>query len=272
MLDVADAEVWGRKVLFLYPHSVIQDELVRELFRHEYEVYLLGDHETAPLALTRYPGSIMFINLDQGMPEPAWEALIRELIADQAGAARLGVVSQHADRELAEKYLMELGLPCGFITLKQGPKEALKTLLTVLEANEARGKRRYVRALCGKADMATFNLKVYGRVYTGAIDDISSAGMACTFEQVVDLSQGKEMDDMQLRLRGTLCKVRVRHLGSKAGEGDRTSNVFTFDHSVDSSGRGKIQEFVYGTLQREMNRQLEQSALGAEDAASAPVA
>ena len=35
----------GKKVFFLYPPSVVTDELVWEVVRNEYEVYLLKDHK-----------------------------------------------------------------------------------------------------------------------------------------------------------------------------------------------------------------------------------
>ena len=215
----------------------------------------MHDHQPLETVLRANPASIILCNIEHGMSEQQWEHLIRQLMADQSIDCRLGVVSQHGDRRLAEKYLMEMGVPCGFISLRVSPRELLRTLLTVLEANEARGKRRYVRAPCTAADMATFNLKVYGRVFDGSVVDISSAGMAATFDQPIDLSVGKEMVDMQLKLRGSLCRVRVTHLGGKDGDEGRL-HVFSFDHSANPECRPKVQEFVYGTLQREMDRQL----------------
>ena len=103
-------------MLFLYPHSVIKDEIVRDLFRNEYEVYLVHDHLPLVPVLRDSPGSLLFCNIEHGMAEPEWDQLIRDLLADDGVDCRPGGVSQHGDRALAEKYLMEIGFPCGFIT------------------------------------------------------------------------------------------------------------------------------------------------------------
>lgn len=34
----------GKKVFFVYPHSVIQNELIQDLIDREYEVYFINDH------------------------------------------------------------------------------------------------------------------------------------------------------------------------------------------------------------------------------------
>ncbi len=37
----------GKKIFFLYPQSVIQDELISFLLKNEYEVYFLSDYMKA---------------------------------------------------------------------------------------------------------------------------------------------------------------------------------------------------------------------------------
>ncbi|MEA1911787.1 MAG: PilZ domain-containing protein, partial [Spirochaetota bacterium] len=57
----------GKKIFFLYPQSVIQDELISFLLRNEYEVYFLNDHVKATKLFKRFSNSICFINIDDGL-------------------------------------------------------------------------------------------------------------------------------------------------------------------------------------------------------------
>ena len=124
------------------------------------------------------PGSIVFVNIDDTLNELQWEAWIHRLITDPAtSSTKVGILTYNPDAELAKKYLMDMMLPCGFIQLKQGLAEGKRIILKTLEANEARGRRRYVRAQCTDPKKASFNVTVKGKFVTGAILDISVAGM-----------------------------------------------------------------------------------------------
>ena len=133
----------GRKVFFLYPHSVLNEELLVEILENEYEIYCIRDHEAAARVAAAWPGSIVFVNIDEGLRELQWEAWIRHLIdAPETASTRLGIMTYNPNPELAHKYLMELMIPCGFIQLKLGLAEGKRIILKTLEANEARGRRR----------------------------------------------------------------------------------------------------------------------------------
>ena len=55
----------GKKVFFLYPHQVIRDEVVHDVFSEEYEIYLLEDHQRARSIFRRFSDSIVFINIEE---------------------------------------------------------------------------------------------------------------------------------------------------------------------------------------------------------------
>ena len=68
------------------------------------------------------------------------------MASPDTGSVQIGILSYNEDRELAEKYLMDIGVQCGFIKLKLGLQESIAIILKTLEATEARGNRKYVRA------------------------------------------------------------------------------------------------------------------------------
>lgn len=253
MADVSTAEeaaLRGRKVFFLYPHSVLNEDLMVEILANEYEVYGIRDHEAAAKVVAANAGSILFVNIDEALRESQWESWIRRLISQPTTAStRVGIMTYNPDPELARKYLIEVGIPCGYIQLKLGLAEGKDIILRTLAANEARGRRRFVRARCTDPRKASFNVTVRGAHLTGQVLDISVAGMACQFDSTVRLRPHEMLDDMQLRLRGTLCRL-CGNLGSSHTEGDRF--LIMFRSPLSDEVRAKIHRFIFLSLQEEM--------------------
>ena len=242
------AEIFGRKVFILHPQSVIREEMLHLLIAAEYEVALLTDTQKTVRAIMKFPNSILYINIDDGMKAPEWEAFIRKLMENKkTDNTRIGILANNADPVLIKKYLTDVGVHCGFITLKLGLKESFKVFVKNLEANEAKGRRRYVRAICKPQDKAMFNIKVSGEYFSGTILDISSVGMACAFDKPHHLKPGTILDDIQLKLRAVLCKAAGQFVGIDKERGERL--VVMFSDKISPRERHKIHQFVYNRFQ-----------------------
>ena len=75
-----------------------------------FETYTLLDHKKTLHLLEKFPGSIMFVNIDEKMGEKEWEGYIRGMLENpRTNGTRLGILSYNQDRALMEKYLMR---PC----------------------------------------------------------------------------------------------------------------------------------------------------------------
>ncbi len=239
----------GKKIFFLYPHSVIQDELISTLIQHEFEVYFLKDHTKAYNLLKKFGNSICFINIDETLAQPEWETYIKKLQSDpEIKGVQIGILSYNNDRELIKKYLMEIRIKCGFIQLKLGVAESTKIILKTLEANEAKGRRKFVRANCENDSRVTFNVKYNGDLYSGNIIDISSIGMACSFDSDPDVKKNSLLREIQLKLRGTLIGID----GIVIGKRDTTPKTYVliFDSKTDAIAKAKIRKFINAALQR----------------------
>lgn len=242
------AEIYGKKVFILYPPSVIQEEMIHLLIAAEYEVALLKDKQHAVRVVSKFPDSILFINIDERPQDHQWETFIKNLMASEnSGNVRIGILSYNDSTELKRKYLMDIGVPCGYVTLKLGLKESFKIIVKMLEANEAKGRRKYVRAICRPQDKASFNVKFAGDYLTGSIVDISSVGMACTFDKPQQLKAGTDLSDIQLKLRAVLCRVGGKLVGINRETDDR--HVILFTKKMSPRERHKIHTFVYERLQ-----------------------
>jgi hypothetical protein len=239
----------GKKIFFLYPHSVIHDELMDQLIMSGFEAYTIRDHKRARALLARFPDSIMFINIDEGLKEKEWEAYIRELQEnEQTKGCRLGILSYNTDRDLMQKYLMDMSVPCGYIQLKLGIQESTRIILSALNVNEARGKRRYIRASCVDEPNATMNYKSEEGTYYGKLLDISSAGIAVKIGHFGDYPPNSLFRNVQLRLRGSLVMLNAILMGKRRD--DRDVWIFLFDPHMSPENRLTIHHFIKQYLQR----------------------
>jgi hypothetical protein len=248
----------GKKVFFLYPHSVIQEELIAQIVQNEFEIYLVNDHKRLKKLLEKYNDSIVFINIDERLKEDEWKKYVRDLLTNEATKnVQVGILTYNENKELAQTYLMDIGVSAGYVQLKLGLKESSKIILKTLVVNEAKGKRKFVRAKCPKNSKTEFNVQVFGKNYQGEIIDISSAGMACFFHTSVDIPTRTELDKLQLKLKSRIVMLSGIVAGRRSDDQGRTVYVILFTSYISAEAKQRISEFIYRTLQNEMERELE---------------
>jgi hypothetical protein len=246
----------GKKVFFIYPNSVIQSDMVAELVKGEYEVYLVKDWNKAVTLFRRYPDSVVFINIDDGQEEEQWEEYVGMLQADpDLEGLQIGVLTYNEDPALTEKYLMEMAVSGGFVKLSLGLKESTALVLKVLEANEARGRRHFLRVKCGDK-YSTLNAVVNGKTLTGTVQDLSYAGMACTLEPEPGLVAHSLVESIQLKLKGILVLVSGIVMGTRP-EGEKLVYVILFTQKTQPKDRDKIRTFMQWSLQNHIEAELE---------------
>jgi len=239
----------GKKVFFLYPQSVIQDELISVLLKNEYEVFFLTDHLKATRIFTRFTNSICFINIDDGLKEDEWEKYIKNLKSNaKTSSVQIGILSYNNDPELMQKYLMDVGVECGFIQLKLGVKQSTDIILKVLEVNEAKGRRKFVRANCEKDPRVVMNFAYKEASYEGKILDLSSVGFACEFPEPLPINNKTVIQKIQLNLRGSLVQADAIVL-SRRYDSEKIL-VMVFNPRLKEAELEKIHNFIHKTLQK----------------------
>jgi hypothetical protein len=235
-------------VFILNPHSVVRDELVDAILAAEFELYLLDDPQAALRVFKRFPNSIVFVNIDSGLKDDEWERYVQRLLAaDVFENLSVGILSYNTDPKLAERYLMGIGVTCGFVKLSLGVQESTRIMLQTLEANEARGRRRYVRSRAEGDKRAEFNFSHKSRPYDGRILDISSVGMAVRFSGRADVPAKSLVKDIQLKLRASLVRVDGVVLGRR--DDDKSVYVVLFKHERDGKARRLIRHYIHRSLQ-----------------------
>jgi hypothetical protein len=246
-------EFLGKKIFFLYPQSVIQDSVLDILIMSGFEVYTLHDHERARRILAHFLGSIMFINIDQGLPEKEWESYIRDIQKDpEIKESRLGILSYNTDQNLMQKYLMDLSVPCGYVQLKLGIQTSTEILLAALQANEARGRRKCIRAFCIDDEYATMNYKGPDQMYYGKLLDISSAGVAVRFDWPITLPANSLLREIQLKLRTALLMTDGILLGAR--QDDPHVRVILFASRMSQKDKLIIHHYIKQRIQHHIDQ------------------
>ncbi len=132
-------------------------------------------------------------------------------------------------------------------------KESIEITLKALEANEAKGERKYVRGRPQNKN-ARFNyINNDGKVISGCINDISSIGMAVTFDNEMMIQKNTLIKDIQIKIKGTFFNLNGVVIGSRKVGESNTLYVLIFDKSATKEVKQKLKLQIHQFLQDNVN-------------------
>jgi hypothetical protein len=246
----------GRKVFFLYPSAVIQNSIVAELIQQEFEIYIMKDEKKVRQLLKKYPNSIVFANLYDGMSEKDWEAWIRGVMADtELAGVDIGIAVSGDDETLKQKYLSNIKVRCGYTVIKSDISVCTKQLMDILRDANAKGRRKYIRADTSQESNITVNLPIHGTFVNGAIMDISVVGFSCVFQDDPGLTKNALFQDLQIKLQSVLIKAEGIVFGARP-DGEKKAYVLLFTKRMDPDARTRIRKFIQSNLQSKIYEEL----------------
>jgi PilZ domain len=224
----------GKKIFFVYPPQVLT-EVVDELARQEFEVYLSKDH-----------GKLRRVYIQSMRAE--------------APSVGIGIVTLNDNAELREFYLMNAQIQCGFIILKIGATKTAEILAKTLDANEARGRRKFVRAVCAPG-VGQCLANDEGATIKADLTDLSSAGMAIRIGGGGSVKVGTVLRDMTITIKGQRLLVSGVVVAKRAdSSGTEPVSVIMFSPgSLDEARREKLKTLVFRVNQTAMEIILERS-------------
>jgi len=228
--------------------------MIEELAQEEFEVYLAKNELKLRQLLKKYSDSIVFANISEGMKESGWEAWIKS-VTENIAAVDVGVIAAAENPTLKLKYLKQLNVRCGFTVMKPDISAVIKQLEEILASANAKGRRKYVRALTGDETNITVNLPANGGFVNGAIKDISSVGFSCSFSEDPNLTKNSSITDMQIRLKTQLVKAQGLVFGSRM-EGLEKIYVVLLSPHTSPDVHTKIRKFIHAHLQSKMDSEL----------------
>lgn len=245
----------SKRVFFLYPHSVLKDEMIKEIISHEYEIYFVFDHEKIKRVLRRYSDSILYINIDEALSLEEWEKYILNFKGSSGlDRIKIGVLTYNSDNDVQRRLLTDFPVECGYVRLSLGLAESTGIILKTLEVNEVKGRRKYVRAKGEVSNTTSCNITISGKDFTGTILDISSAGMACQFDRSPGIRLRTVLTDIQLKLKGVLC--RVNGIVGAIREDSSPVLIIMFDQSMRPEVKHKIGHYVFRRLQETISDEM----------------
>ena len=249
----SNSDILGKKIFFLHPSAVVQNEVAAELIQHEYEVYIAKDHAALRKVLQRYPDSIVFADIDERMAEKEWETWIRGVMgAPETSKAAIGIISANSDESLQRKYINSVKVRCGYTVLRSDLNISIRQIQEILKQVDAKGRRKYTRATIENEAVATVNLPMNGDYINGSIKDISVVGLSCSFDQDPELVKNTLFKDVQIRLQSMLLKAEVIIFGSRM-DGASKIYVFLFTQRIDPEVKMKIRKYIQNNLQAKMD-------------------
>lgn len=249
-------DMCGKKIFFLYPQTVIKNEVASDLIMEEYEVYTVRDHTGLHRVLKRFPNSILFVNIEEKMKEKEWEAWILEVMNDpETGQTAIGVLASARNEDLEKKFFTQLKLACGFIQVSTDIKKLFLQLVEILKSQDAMGRRKYLRVTTeNEKTPPTVNIPFDGHFLNGTVKDISSAGFSCTFPNDPSFVKGSLISNIQLKLQSSLMRAEAIVFGSRMDE--TRMYVFLFTPHTDTEIKLKIRKYIQSVIQSKMEIEL----------------
>ena len=256
MMEQANLSALGKKIFFLHPSALIQNQIMSELAQEEFEVYSVKDETKLRQILKKYPDSIVFANISDGMKETAWEEWVRGVMADPDTASiPIGIITSNADENIKRKYVDNLKVRCGYTVIKADLSVVIKQLILILNNVNAKGRRKYIRALMDNETNTTVNFPMNGTYVNGVLRDISVVGFSCSFTEDPEFTKNRFFEDIQVRLQAQLLKVEGIIFGSRM-DGNEKTYVVLFTQRVDPSAKTKIRKYIQSNLQNKMDDEL----------------
>jgi len=261
----------GIKTFFVVPDlSLMPEEFLNSFFLNGFQAYYIMDDPyldiptKVRILFSIFPDILIFFNTERKLNGLHWPSFIRELKAKDGSKARIGVLygryqGAESRRALEQTYLYEIGVQCGCVPLEYSKTKNLSLLSKVLDANEARGRRRRLRAICGES--CVFNFSFDGRVFRGRIRDISISHFSCCFDGPdPGFKLYEKVEGIQMKLGGAISTVDAV-LFSRREDGAESLYVFVFRDSRDRDGLdpevlAKVNAFIQGHFEQAVRAML----------------
>jgi hypothetical protein len=254
--DNNSTDITGKKVFLLHPTALVQNEIAAALIQRELEVYIVRDHVKLRRVLKKYPNSIVFVNIDNCLPEKEWDAWIQAVLKDPPTAnIAFGIFASDNDGILVHKYVDFIKVKCGYTVIKPDTRKSIIQILENLKAVNAWGCRKYIRVTSDNETLTTINLPYNNDFIKGTIKDISVAGLSCCFPFDPIIEKNSLISNIQIKLQSMLLKAEGIVFGSRM-DGLLKIYVIIFTQRTDPEVRVKIRKFIQATLQARMDAAL----------------
>lgn len=243
----------NRKVFFLHPQAVIQDDLVRALLEDNFEACLVRNPVSAKTLIREFPDAVLLIQIDSGLSRDAWMSYATEIKANPVFAALTLCVLSVSDASSLRDPFRGPESPFSHIisyarfdfgkTLQE-LREYLTDEKTRLPGNQIRGtspESHEVSVVFVRDDMR----------YTGTLKDITIAGLTCRLAQEELLPSEVPVPAIIVTYGKTQFSV-VGRIAGKHGT-DASIHLILFDEGTKIERRKEIYDLIQACFQAEID-------------------
>lgn len=257
---------FGRKVFFINSSRQINSNIVDYLRNEEYETYVIDDYKSAKIYLRMNPDSICFFYIDTQLSKNGWFNFIKSFDEDEILKSQyIGVVTEKIDNKTRDKYLSGLNIRSGLITLDESIENILGGILSTLEALNAKGRRKYVRAKITIDKDSYILWTVNNKMFKFPLLDISSVGMAVDIpEQAMSIVKPNlVMNSVTLKIGSKEYPISVViYVVKQIPDGNLGILLIT---SADDKAKRYIKQYVANTLQIQLYHSIGAATPDTED-------
>ena len=245
--------IFGRKVFFVNPPLGFDVSVIKKLREEEYEVYTIADYKYVKSILRKNENALCFINIDNGLKVNEWYNFIKSFkLEDDLKSIFIGVMSGYAGTGERGKFLINLQLPGGFINTHIDSEKLYEQIEGILRINGAKGRRQYLRLRCNDIPGVNGYIVVGNNLFSMDIENISSVGFACSYNQkeVASFEKNSVHNEISLTIlrKSIICPSVVYDTKIVDGRG---FSVMLFKKDVPKSARNVIKSFIFSVLEEE---------------------
>ncbi len=245
--------IFGRKVFFINPPSVVEEHIIGRLKEHNFEVYSIKNYTYAKPLLRHYNDALCFAFIDNGMSIECWFNYIQSFqYEDDLKTIFLGVLSFTARPDVQQNFLMNLKLPGGFVIIDKDIKKTAATIEGILEINGAKGRRQYMRLNLNDNNEVNGYFTQSTLLYSFRLIDISKVGFAALIP--ASMASNFKPDSFVHNISITMgrysfvCTIKVHSVKTS---GKSIIMVAFFSDNIKEATKQKIHEYIYETLDKE---------------------
>jgi len=246
------AELTNRKVFFLHPQAVVQDDLARGLIEDNYECYLVRNAASAKTALREYPNGILMIQVDSGLEESQWFTYADEIKTNPVFMdATLCVLSVKAEESIRKTFFPEGSPFDGCFSYGNFNYEATLTRIKeFLENQKARPPRYLIRGVSPEGHEVSLIFVRDSNRYEGQLRDITLAGLTCRIGQETLLPSEVPIQNIIITYGSTQFSVSGKIAGKHGSED--SLHLILMDEWTKEEKRAEIYDLVQACLQAEI--------------------
>ncbi|MCR4735168.1 MAG: hypothetical protein K5829_09215 [Treponema sp.] len=253
--------VFGRKVFFVNPTLFIEHIIYEQLRDLEYEVYIISDYRIAKAVLSQYKDALCFIGIDSELSFSEWYNFIKSFSDDEKlSSIFIGIVSETAKPIDKEKFILNLKLPGGFVSIDKKAVGLFENFKGILDLNGAKGRRQYLR-LSVKSDSVCGYFASKDKLFAIDVINISSVGLACVFKKNLDsfFVINSVIPNLSLTIARRSIVINCIVLKKNYSDDNNVTAVLLFTKDTPSNVKGYIKKFIYEAYDSEMNVILNQT-------------